>query len=163
MTDIKPTGKAIKAWFDGLEVGTELYRGRNTYCDSKPAKPYEIGRKYIVSRPGRWSVKLSDTNGNTFWLSPPIRVGDVVALDDDSITYKIEHRGEHTATWSKVPLHRYTVSRWELSPPGSEDRWISYDVDVIAPNADAAITATDLPQEFRDTDNVSVAYVGGLD
>lgn len=89
----KITGKTIAAFFDQIQGGTRLTCLDNTYNENAP------GISGIVGKVGKTSIMLMrDDSFNTFWLNRPKRVGDVVDLTHNTITYKIG-RDEHTATW----------------------------------------------------------------
>jgi hypothetical protein len=95
-----PTRKDIEEFTSQLTTGTVLQRGVNTYWQAS-STPHE-GHRYIITRAGKTTISLSAcAGGKAFHLDLPRRLGDVLAVDRDEITYRIG-RGEHTATWRIV-------------------------------------------------------------
>jgi hypothetical protein len=95
-----PTRKDIEEFTSQLTTKTVLQRGANTYWQAS-STPHD-GERYIITRAGKTTISLSACGGGkTFHLDLPSRVGDVLAVDRDEITYRIG-RGEHTATWRIV-------------------------------------------------------------
>lgn len=87
-----PTAKSIAAFRDRLTAGARVKCLENTYI------PERAGLVATVATPGKTSIRL-DAAGATSWMNFPARVRDVVALTRNTITYRIEHRGENTCTW----------------------------------------------------------------
>lgn len=88
-TAVKITGKNIAAFWARAEVGTQMECVENTYIPSR------AGLQVTVTRPGKTTIGC----GRGYNINPPKRVSDVVALTEDSITYKLAHREGHTVTW----------------------------------------------------------------
>lgn len=92
------TGKTIAAFWSRVTDGTRLTCIGNTYRGEEA-----IGITGTVTKPGKTSIGLSRDDGRSFWIYPPKTVSGVVALTDDTITYRIDKRGDHTATWKILP------------------------------------------------------------
>lgn len=95
-TAVKITGKSIAEFWARIETGTVLE------CTENTCLPERVGQRWTVTRPGKTSIIATMPEGGRARLNPPTRASDVIALTDDSITYKIEHREGHTATWKLV-------------------------------------------------------------
>lgn len=93
MSEITITRKTIDAFWAKVSVGTRLTCLANTYRGEAA-----VGATGVLEKPGKTSMMLRRDDGKAFWLYPPRTVSGVVALTDDTITYKIG-RDEHTATW----------------------------------------------------------------
>ena len=89
------TRKTIDAFWARAKFGTRLTCLANTY------NRYAPGKTGTVARPGKTAIAIRTDDGHLFWINPPRNVRDVVALDGDTITYRIG-RDHHTATWQIV-------------------------------------------------------------
>jgi hypothetical protein len=92
-----PSRKDIEEFTSQLTTKTVLHRGANTYWQAS-STPHQ-GQRYIITRAGKTTISLSAcAGGKEFHLDLPRRVGDVLAVDAEEITYRIGP-GAHTATW----------------------------------------------------------------
>jgi hypothetical protein len=99
-TSVKITGAAVREWFEQLKYGAVIECQGNSY---RLAMGTDLtGFRAMVTRPGKTSIGLRGVeDGQPFHMSPPARVGDVVELTADSVTYKVG-RGDHVTTWKLV-------------------------------------------------------------
>lgn len=90
---IKPTRKSIDAFRDRLVEGVRIE------CIENTRTPVRVGAVATVTKPGKSRIGMSepDRPGNPV-LTFPARVSDVVALTDDSITYRSGRFGD-LITW----------------------------------------------------------------
>ncbi len=89
----KITRKTIDAFWSKVAKGTRLVCLANTYRGEDA-----VGATGVMEKTGKTSMMLREDDGKTFWLYPPRNVSGVVALTEDTITYKIGNE-DHTATW----------------------------------------------------------------
>lgn len=88
------TGKSIAAFWSRVAFGTRMTCLDNTFHSHRATG--------VVTKPGKTSLRLTTWEGRHFWLNPPKRVSDVIALTHDTITYRIGN-DHHTATWRIDP------------------------------------------------------------
>lgn len=94
----------IDSWFANLTNGTRLICVSNTYL------PVRNGVAFEIVKAGRSSFDLRqtdspDADSRIFLLRAPGRVGDVVSLTSDTMTWRIGE-GDHTVTWQRLLGHR---------------------------------------------------------
>lgn len=90
--------RELAAFKARIQAGTTLVCVENTYSAA-----HGFDRSGLVATIVKAGKNVHDAtmNGKTYRMSMPTRASDVVALSEDTITYKVG-RDDHTVTWRIV-------------------------------------------------------------
>ena len=105
MTAPKPesvpiTRKTIDAFYARWTPGAVVTCDANTYLDRDGGKGKPEGEYVVIG--GKRAIQVAQHEGERWHITAPTKVGDVLALTSDSITYVIATRAPHTVTWRIV-------------------------------------------------------------